>query len=40
MKSEERDELVRYRMRCAHEALAEAVALIERELWRGYVKRL
>ncbi len=40
MKPEERDELVRYRMQCAHEALAEAMALIDQELWRGSTNRL
>lgn len=40
MRPEERDELVRYRIQCAHEALAEAMALMERELWRGSVNRL
>ncbi len=40
MKPEERDELVRYRVQCAHEALAEAVALMERALWRGSMNRL
>jgi uncharacterized protein (UPF0332 family) len=40
MRPEERDELVRYRMRCSHEALAEAMLLIEQELWRGSMNRL
>jgi uncharacterized protein (UPF0332 family) len=40
MSPQERDELVVYRMRCAHDALAEGAALIERQLWRGSVNRL
>ncbi len=40
MRPEERDELVRYRIQCSHEALAEAMLLIEQELWRGSMNRL
>ena len=40
MRPEERDELVRYRMERAHEALTEAVLLMDQELWRGSVNRL
>jgi uncharacterized protein (UPF0332 family) len=40
MSQEERDELVRYRMRCSRESLDEAVLLMERELWRGSINRL
>jgi len=40
MTREEREELVQYRMRCSHEALAEASVLMERELWRGSMNRL
>ena len=40
MRPEERDELVRYRMERAHEALTEALLLMEQELWHGSVNRL
>ncbi len=40
MSPNERDELVRYRMRCAHEAMTEARVLLEQELWRGSMNRL
>ena len=40
MSTEERDELVRFRIRCAHEALTEARVLMEQELWRGSINRL
>lgn len=40
MKPEERDELVRYRMERAQEALTEALLLMDQELWRGSVNRL
>jgi uncharacterized protein (UPF0332 family) len=40
MSQEERDELVRYRMRCSRESLDEAILLMERELWRGSINRL
>jgi uncharacterized protein (UPF0332 family) len=40
MRSEEREELVRYRLERAHEALTEALLLMEQELWRGSVNRL
>jgi len=40
MRSDERDELVRYRLERAHEALTEAMLLMEQELWHGSVNRL
>lgn len=40
MRPEERDELVRYRLQCSHEALAEAMLLMGQELWRGSTNRL
>ena len=40
MRAEERDELVRYRLQRAHEALTEASLLMEQELWHGSVNRL
>jgi uncharacterized protein (UPF0332 family) len=40
MRPEERDELVRYRLEHAREALTEAGLLMEQELWRGSVNRL
>ena len=40
MNVEERDELVRYRLRCANEALTEAAVLMAQQLWRGSTSRL
>ena len=40
MTAEERDLLVRYRLQCAHEAIREADALMEKALMRGSVNRL
>ncbi len=40
MNASERDHLVRYRLQCAHEAISEAEALIEKALLRGSTNRL
>lgn len=40
MKAEEREELVRYRLLCANEAIQEAEALMEKGLLRGSTNRL